>query len=272
MLRQVTIVILSGVLFVTPSFAQEPETEAPAKSADEAQTQSEGGGSVTDKASFLLGFNMIKSMKIQGAELNVDRIVEGMRLAESGAELPMSMEEARSVLQAFEKMVNEKRTAERNKMAVANQAKGEEFLKQNAAREGVQTLEDGVQYEVMKVGPGEGESPKPVDFVKVNYKGMYTDGKQFDASGEKGPAEFPVGGVIRGFSSVLTKMKVGDKWKVFIPSELAYGERGKPPIGPNEALVFELELVEIVKKDPTKNAARKIVPGKINAGKTNNGK
>ncbi|TXT24915.1 MAG: FKBP-type peptidyl-prolyl cis-trans isomerase FklB, partial [Planctomycetota bacterium] len=129
---------------------------------------------------------------------------------------------------------------------------GEDFLAANKDKEGVKTLPSGVQYKVL--ASGKGASPKAADTVKVHYKGRLTDGKVFDGSytGEAPtkrdkPAEFPLNGVIKGFKEALTQMKPGDRWTVYLPSELAYGERGSPPtIGPHAVLIFDLELVEIV--------------------------
>ena len=237
-------VFILSLLFSNMGFAQEPA--APANLAEDKAAEQPADGSMQDKASFLLGFNMISTMKRQGAELNIDKMLEGMRLADSGGELPMSMEEARSVIMAFEKDVQEKQRKKRLAEAAENRAKGEAFLKENAARSGVKSLDNGVQYEVLANGAADAKSPAATDFVKVKYRGTLIDGTEFDAS-KDGPVEFPVGGVIRGFSSALKAMKVGDKWKIFIPSDLAYGKNGSPRggIGPNSTLIFEVELVDI---------------------------
>jgi FKBP-type peptidyl-prolyl cis-trans isomerase FklB len=130
--------------------------------------------------------------------------------------------------------------------AAENTAAGEAFLKTNGAAEGVTTLPSGVQYKV--VTTGNGAIPTAENQVKVHYTGKTIDGKVFDSSVERGePAVFPVGGLIKGMTEVLQKMKVGDKWVVTIPSQLAYGQNGPPQIGPNQVLIFELELIEIMK-------------------------
>ncbi len=122
---------------------------------------------------------------------------------------------------------------------------GRAFLVTNAQREGVLTTDSGLQYEVMV--PGDGDTPGPTDLVLTHYHGTLVDGRLFDSSVERGePLEFPVNGVIRGWTEALQMMKVGDKWKLYIPPELAYGERGAGAlIGPNETLVFEVELLAV---------------------------
>lgn len=123
--------------------------------------------------------------------------------------------------------------------------KGEEFLKENAAKEGVKTLPSGLQYKVLK--EGDGKSPKATDTVVVHYKGTLINGKEFDSSYKRGePAEFPVNRVIKGWTEALQLMKEGSKWMLYIPSNLAYGERGAgADIGPNETLIFEVELLKV---------------------------
>lgn len=123
---------------------------------------------------------------------------------------------------------------------------GEEFLKENAKKEGVKTLEGGLQYKVLKEGTG--KTPKATDTVEVNYRGTLIDGTEFDSSYKRGESiSFPVNGVIRGWTLALQQMKEGAKWMLFIPADLAYGQRGTPggPIGPNQALIFEVELIKV---------------------------
>jgi FKBP-type peptidyl-prolyl cis-trans isomerase len=123
---------------------------------------------------------------------------------------------------------------------------GEEFLKENAKKEGVKTLEGGLQYKVLKEGTG--KSPKATDTVEVNYRGTLIDGTEFDSSYKRGQtASFPVNRVIKGWTMALQHMKEGSKWMLFIPPDLAYGASGTPggPIGPNQTLIFEVELIKV---------------------------
>jgi FKBP-type peptidyl-prolyl cis-trans isomerase FklB len=133
----------------------------------------------------------------------------------------------------------------RGSKAVDNKKKGEEFLAANAKKEGVKTLPSGLQYLVLKEGTG--KKPGPTDEVEVHYHGTLIDGSVFDSSVDRGePASFPVNRVIPGWTEALQLMKEGAKWRVFIPSKLAYQQRGSPPkIGPNETLIFEIELLHV---------------------------
>ena len=131
-------------------------------------------------------------------------------------------------------------------MTASADDKGQEFLKENAKKEGVKTLPDGLQYKVIK--EGEGKSPKATDTVSVHYRGTLIDGTEFDSSYKRNePTEFPVNRVIKGWTEALQLMKEGSKWTLYIPSNLAYGERGFPgsPIGPNATLIFEIELLKV---------------------------
>ncbi len=223
-------------------------TQQPVTPVDLAQAaEPADDGSLTAKASLLIGYNLMEQMKQQQLELDLDKILEGMRLSAADAEIPMDDEEIRSVQNAFQRVTTEKA---RQKMALLqeqNLVKGQEFLEANGKRPGVASLDNGVQYEVLESGAADAKTPAATDRVQVNYKGMLINNEQFDASEEGEPAEFAVSGVIRGFSSALMQMKVGDKWRIFIPAELAYGKRGSPPvIGPNETLIFEVEMLDVI--------------------------
>jgi FKBP-type peptidyl-prolyl cis-trans isomerase len=129
--------------------------------------------------------------------------------------------------------------------------RAEKFLIENKAKEGVKTLPSGLQYKVLKEGTG--KTPKDTDVVVTHYRGTLVDGSEFDSSYKRNkPAEFPVNGVIKGWTEALQLMKEGDKWMLYIPPKLAYGDRGAPGgiIGPNEALVFEIELIKVKSSDP----------------------
>jgi FKBP-type peptidyl-prolyl cis-trans isomerase len=139
-----------------------------------------------------------------------------------------------------------KRQAEESAATAENSKKGLEFLAKNKTKEGVKTTDSGLQYKVITLGKG--AKPKASDKVKVHYKGTLIDGTEFDSSYKRGvPAEFPLNGVIKGWTEGLQLMPVGSKFEFFIPSELAYGDRAPQTIGPNQTLIFEVELLEIVK-------------------------
>ena len=163
----------------------------------------------------------------------------------------MPQEEANQVIQQYQQELFQKRQLEQAEMAKTNKEAGATWLAENAKKDGVVTLESGLQYKVLTEGTGT-ESPRPQDSVKVNYRGMLIDGTEFDSSYSRGqPAQFKVAGVIPGWTEALQKMKVGDKWELFIPADLGYGDRQQgPKIPPGSTLIFETELLEIVKPQP----------------------
>jgi FKBP-type peptidyl-prolyl cis-trans isomerase len=147
-------------------------------------------------------------------------------------------------LTAFQKEFKVKQQKMQAEKAVKNKADGDAFLATNKKNSGVIALPDGLQYTVLTTGTG--AIPSATDTVSVNYRGTLLDGTEFDSSYKRGqPAQFPVSGVIHGWTEALEKMNVGSKWKLFIPAELAYGEQGRPGIPPNSTLIFEVELLSI---------------------------
>lgn len=196
-----------------------------------------------DKVSYFIGTNMGSQLKGQGIDVDIAALTEGIADAVAGKEPKYTQEELMVAMQAFEA----KMQAEAAKKSEASKAAGDKFLADNGKREGVTTTASGLQYEVLKAA--DGAKPAATDQVKVHYHGTLVDGKVFDSSVERGePVTFPVQGVIKGWVEALQLMPVGSKWKLFIPSELAYGKQGAgADIGPDAALVFEVELLEIVK-------------------------
>ncbi|HAC90439.1 MAG TPA: hypothetical protein DCF63_07370, partial [Planctomycetaceae bacterium] len=173
-----------------------------------------------------------------------DDFLQGVVLALEGIELGLTQEEVKAALTAFsQKMKARFDVKAKEKLEEANK-----FLEENKKKDGVQVTESGLQYKVIK--SGEGATPTAENHVSGHYEGKLTNGKIFDSSRQRGqPASFPVNGVIPGWTEALQRMKVGDIWMLFIPPNLAYGERGSPGgIGPNEALIFEVELLEVVGK------------------------
>lgn len=202
-----------------------------------------------DKLSYGIGMSFGSNLRLnlKNDEIDVDNelILRGMRDSLTGA--PTAMDEAamKEVLTGLQAEVASKQEA-RAKVAVEkNKKEGEAFMTANKAKDGVVTLPSGLQYKVLK--EGEGAVPKPTDLVETHYKGTLIDGTEFDSSYKRNqPAVFPVNGVIPGWTEALQKMKVGSKWQLFIPAELAYGPKGAGNvIGPNSTLVFEIELLAI---------------------------
>ena len=192
-----------------------------------------------EKVSYSLGVSIATNVKSQGLEqVDYESLTNALRDVFENNQLQISENESNMILQDyFGKLANKKKQA--------NIEAGKNFLNENAQRDGVTTTESGLQYEVIKEGTG--NLPKETDKVTVHYHGTLIDGTVFDSSVDRGePATFPVNGVIPGWVEALQLMKVGAKYKLFIPSDLAYGERGAGgAIGPNATLVFEVELISI---------------------------
>jgi len=190
-----------------------------------------------EKIGYAIGLQI--GPKLKGVDVDAAALAAGVKDAAAGAKPKMSEQEIMETMMALQKKMMAQQQA-----AVEDNAKaGEKFLAENAKKEGVVTTASGLQYKVLK--SGNGKSPKATDTVSVNYKGTLISGKEFDASRD-GPVSFPVNHVIPGWTEALQLMKEGDKWMVYIPSKLAYGPQGAgEDIGPNEALVFEVELVSV---------------------------
>lgn len=200
-----------------------------------------------DSASYaigvLVGANNLKQLEMApgGSEINVDIMAAAFQAASTKGETAITEEQAQTIIQKFFESAGERESQKALE-------EGNAFLEKNKARSGVQTTESGLQYEVLTEGTG----PKPTaeDQVRVHYHGTTIDGKVFDSSVDRGePAVFGVGQVIPGWTEALQLMPVGSKWKIYLPSDIAYGERGAgADIKPNSALIFEVELLEIVKE------------------------
>ncbi|HMK42812.1 MAG TPA: FKBP-type peptidyl-prolyl cis-trans isomerase [Dissulfurispiraceae bacterium] len=214
---------------------------APAMAADKAKAMTE-----KDKLGYSIGYDIGRGLQEQGISISSELLGKGVRDGYLGRKGQMSEEEMKSTLTAYEQTVRAKQAEEMKKMAEKNLKESEAFLAENKKREGVVTTASGLQYKVMTAGTG--KQPQLTDKVKVHYRGTLLDGTEFDSSIQRGePAVFPVNGVIPGWQEVLQLMKVGGKLQTAIPPALAYGERGVPPvIGPNQVLLFDVELLEIM--------------------------
>jgi FKBP-type peptidyl-prolyl cis-trans isomerase FklB len=194
------------------------------------------------RSSYGIGMNVGKRFKHDLIEIDLDAFVRGFKDALADAKPALTDAELGEAMTSLKKDV-EARVGEQ---AAKFKKEGEEFLAKNKTEKGVQSTPSGLQYIVVKEGTG--PMPKETDTVKVHYRGTLTNGTEFDSSYSRNePATFPVNGVIKGWTEALQKMKVGSKWKLFIPSELAYGENSQPPIPPNAVLIFDVELLSIEK-------------------------
>jgi len=199
------------------------------------------------KVSYIFGSNIGARMKADGIEIDSDALLAGLKDSMSGAKSRLNDEDMQTTMQKFQEKMQAAQQKAAGEAGAENEKKGADFLAANAKKEGVKTTASGLQYEIIKAGTG----PKPAatDTVKVHYHGTLLDGTVFDSSVEKkAPATFPVSQVIPGWVEGLQLMPVGSKWKFFIPSKLAYAEKGAGgDIGPNSTLIFEVELLGIEK-------------------------
>ena len=195
------------------------------------------------KRSYGLGANYGKSLNRGLIEIDVQSFMDGLKDGIAGKSL-LSDAEIQAVIDSINQEIRQRRERKQEELAAKNKRAGEDFLAANRDKEGVVALASGLQYKIIR--EGNGAIPKATDKVKVHYKGALIDGKVFDSSYGGDPAEFFVRGVIKGWTEALQLMKIGAKWQLFIPSELAYGERGTgSSIGPNETLLFDVELLDI---------------------------
>ena len=203
-----------------------------------------------DKVSYMVGMDVGNMMKDIKDEVALEMVFQGIRDTVAGSKKALSDEEAVKVRQDFMTAMQGKAAAKANE----NKSVGSKYLETNKAKKGVTTTASGLQYEVITTGKG--AKPKAEDTVSVHYVGTLTDGTKFDSSRDRNePTEFPLNGVIKGWTEGLQLMNVGSKFKFTIPSDLAYGEQGRPSIPANSTLVFEVELLEIKAAPPVAPAA-----------------
>jgi FKBP-type peptidyl-prolyl cis-trans isomerase FklB len=225
--------------------ASKPRTPAPRTAPLVLKTQK-------DKTSYAMGMNLGTGLRKQSIDVDPAILARGFKDAFLNGKTLLTEDEARAVLTQLQGELRKKQQEAAEKTAETNKALGLAFLESNKGKDGVVTLPSGLQYKVLQEGTG----PKPVatDQVVCNYRGTLLDGTEFDSSYKRGqPATFPVTGVIKGWTEALQLMPVGSKWQLFVPAQLAYGDRGAgPQIGPNATLIFEIELISIQQKDTPK--------------------
>jgi FKBP-type peptidyl-prolyl cis-trans isomerase FklB len=233
-----------------PPAAPQPKAQSPAGS-DQAASSNSPFKTNKEKASYALGMNVGTSLHRQSVDIDPDLFAQGLKDAISGKKPLITEEEGRAALTQLQNDVRTQQAQRMKEEGNANKKAGDAYLAANKAKPGVVTLPSGLQYKILKEGTG----PKPTatDTVECNYTGTLINGTEFDSSAKHGgPAKFPVNGVIKGWTEALQLMPVGSKWQLFIPSDLAYGERGTPDgsIGPNSTLVFDVELLSIEQPKP----------------------
>jgi FKBP-type peptidyl-prolyl cis-trans isomerase FklB len=231
-------IAVSTVLLTGPSFALEKEIITDPK----------------DQINYSLGYQIGTDIKQQGLDINPAAMEQGINDAQAGNAPVLGSEEMNDLLQSLKKNIVETQQTNlhQEQMKIKEQYRGEgrEFLAKNAKAEGIVTLPSGLQYKIEKKGTG--KSPGPHDTVKVHYRGTLLDGTEFDSSYRtKKPAEFRVDGVIAGWTEALQLMKEGAKWRIFVPADLAYGERG--PLA-DRSVIFDIELIAVIPENGEKSS------------------
>jgi FKBP-type peptidyl-prolyl cis-trans isomerase len=233
-MKRIWLILLVSALAAAPVTAQ----TAPAAKAPQSDKE---------QISYSLGVSIGKSLQQDGFDIQIvdlAMLARGLSDALGSGKLALSEEQIGAALQKLQQTIQ----AKQQQMVAQSKAQGEAFLAKNAQEDNVKVTPSGLQYKVIKAGSG--ASPAATDLVRVHYEGKLINGDKFDSSLDRGePAEFPVNRVIPGWTEALQMMKVGDKWQLFIPANLAYGEQGRPgAIPPNSVLVFEVELLDVKKQ------------------------
>ncbi|MGI9427117.1 MAG: FKBP-type peptidyl-prolyl cis-trans isomerase [Bythopirellula sp.] len=233
-----TLLGMSGALLVILGGWVVAQETLPVNGAKQPAQQPAQQASVTDQYSYAIGLDMGTSFRSSDTPLNIENLVAGIQDGINGAKPKFDRQTCGLALRELNRLM-------RSKAMVQQEATGKAFLAENRTKDGVQVTKTGLQYKVIQ--PGSGATPAPTDTVKCNYRGTLIDGTEFDASAKHGgPASFPVNRVIPGWTEALQLMKVGAKWQLFIPAELAYGNNPPgPPIEAGSVLVFDIELLGI---------------------------
>jgi FKBP-type peptidyl-prolyl cis-trans isomerase FklB len=247
-MKQTALTLILGFSIAMPLLAKDstPTPAAAAASANniaEVTNQFAPFNDERQRASYALGMLMAHQWQSQGVDLDFDLVARGMKDVRSGQML-ITPQQMQAALDAYRQKIIAEQQKMRENIAAENKMKGEEFFAENKKKEGVVTLPSGLQYKIISAGKG----PKPGtnEVVRVNYRGMLLDGTEFDTTAKRGqPSEFPLsGGIIAGWKEALPLMPAGSVWEIYIPSQLGYGEAGRPPLIPaNSTLIFTVQLI-----------------------------
>ena len=245
-----SMVLCSAQTAATPP-ATKPAAKKPATAAKTPAKAAAPAAPTTpkDKISYAIGADLANKLKASSIDVDRTMVTQGLNDVLSGAKPAMTDDEVHATLTDLSKQLQAKQQAIAKEAGDKNKKDGEAFLADNKTKEGVVVLPSGLQYKILKAG--DGPKPTAADSVVCNYKGTLISGKEFDSSYKRGqPATFPVGGVIKGWTEALQLMPLGSKWQLFIPPDLAYGDRqAGPDITPGSTLVFEVELLSIQAKN-----------------------
>ena len=261
----VNLLAAAMMLLGTSQAQQSPAAKAPAAPAAKTARRAPAAKSQPlpalttqkDKFSYALGMNLGTNLHKQSVPVDPNILLRGLKDALAGGKTALTEDQARAALMEVQNEMRKKQQEQAQQAGAASKKEGEAFLADNKSKDGVVTLPSGLEYKILTQGTG----PKPAagDSVVCNYRGTLLNGTEFDSSYKRGqPATFPVGGVIKGWTEALQLMPVGSKWQLFIPSDLAYGERSpSPEIGPDSTLIFEVELLSIQNKSDDKGPDKK---------------
>jgi FKBP-type peptidyl-prolyl cis-trans isomerase FklB len=229
--------------FTSGAVAEEPKTAPPSSA-----TAADSLPDTAAKGGYAIGLNVGSALRRDGVDVDPRAVLRGVQDGLSGAQPALPPDQLQAAIMQLQAAAQATRQERMAKLAESNRTEGAAFLKANSAKPGVVTLPDGLQYQILKAGTG--PTPKLDDTVVCNYRGTSVGGAEFDSSqAHGGPASLSVSGVIKGWTEALQRMPVGSKWRLVVPADLAYGERGAgADIGPNAVLVFDIELLSIQAK------------------------
>jgi FKBP-type peptidyl-prolyl cis-trans isomerase FklB len=245
-LRWISGFALASLMIGAVTRAQQSPKGGPADSAaPSGAAESAAPKTIKERSSYAIGIDIGRGLKAQGMEIDANSLAKGLTDALAGSKPLLSDKELAAAMADLQKTATAHAQEMITKLAERNKKDGDAFLADNKKKEGVKSLPSGLQYKVVK--EGKGATPRKTDVVTTHYRGTFLDGTEFDSSYRRNePAKFPVNRVIKGWTEALQLMKVGDKWQLFIPSALAYGEQGMgQDIPPNATLIFDIELLDV---------------------------
>jgi FKBP-type peptidyl-prolyl cis-trans isomerase FklB len=230
---------VAAAVFSLSAWAQTPApSAAPAAPAAPAVAMDKA------KMSYAIGYQFGADLKERGVDIDINGVIRALQDGFSGKEVAYPREQLAAQMELLETKLRAESEAKFNKLASENKAASTKFMSENRAKKGIIALPSGIQYRVIE--EGNGARPTATSEVTVHYRGSLINGFEFDSSFARGvPAKFQVNQVLKGWQEVLPLMRVGDHWQIFLPPEMAYAERGPRPIGPNQALVFDIKLIEV---------------------------
>lgn len=233
-MKSIGLAALAATLFSLSAWAQTPAPSAAAPAVAMDKT----------KMSYAVGYQFGADLKERGVDIDINGVIKALQDGFTGKEVAYPREELGAQMELLEGKLRTEAEARFNKLAGENKAASDKFMVENRSKKGIVALPSGIQYRVIE--EGNGARPSPTSEVTVHYRGSLISGFEFDSSFARGvPAKFQVDQVLKGWQEVLPLMRVGDHWQIFLPPEMAYGERGPRPIGPNQALIFDIKLIEV---------------------------